>query len=85
MPQGLELLPLLVQFFSFHSALTWGGGRRVPPDGPLTPAEDTLTVANNNSLCLELDLFLTFLPFLENSIFHLVAFSRWLLIPFTLL
>ena len=62
-----------------------GEGRRVPPDGPLTPAEDTLTVANNNSLCFELNLFPTLLPFLENSIFHLVVFSRCLLIPFTLL
>lgn len=63
MPQGLELPPLLVHFFSFPSALTWGGaGRHVPPGGPLTPAEDTLSVANNNSLCLNLNLFLTFLP-----------------------
>lgn len=50
--------------------------RPAPPTGPGDPCWDTLITANNNALCLELNLFPTLWPFLENSMFHLDVFSR---------
>lgn len=52
------------------------------PDDLVTPVEDTLIEANNNSICLDLNLFTTFLLFLENSIFS-CKFVFEVLISFT--
>lgn len=58
--------------------------RPAPPAGPVTLAKDTLITANNNALCLELNLFPTLWPFLENSMFHLDVFPDSLLISLLL-